>query len=112
MPIRKSREIEAREATDSGAAGVTVRVLLGEPEGAPNFILRRFHIEAGGNTPRHSHQWEHEVYVLAGSGTVLDKGKEHLLEPGDAVLIRPGEEHQFNAAKDEELEFLCIIPRG
>lgn len=110
--IRKSPEVEAKEATEGGAVGVGVKVLLGEPEGAPNFILRRFRIEPGGNSPRHSHRWEHEVYVLAGSGTVFADEKEHPLEAGDAVLVLPGEEHQFRAAPNEALEFLCIIPRS
>jgi len=111
MIIRKSSLVEAEKADEGGAAGVGVKVLLGEPEGAPNFVLRRFYIEPEGHSPRHSHEWEHEVYVLAGSGTVFAGGKELPLEPGDAVLVPPGEEHQFTAGGDEPFEFLCIIPR-
>ena len=111
MIIRKTEEVETVEATEGGAKGVKMRVMLGEPEGAPNFVLRHFRIEPGGNSPRHSHDWEHEVYVLDGAGTVLEGDKEHKLSPGDAILIPPDEEHQFKASDSEPLVFLCIIPR-
>jgi quercetin dioxygenase-like cupin family protein len=92
-----------------GANGVSKRTLLGKPESAPNFYLRRFRIEAGGNTPRHSHPWEHEIYVLAGSGEVMVSGELATLCEGAAVLIPSGEEHQIKAGV-ETLEFICIIP--
>ena len=111
MIVRKTEEVNSEEVIEGGASGVSIRVMLGEPEGAPNFVLRHFHLDPGGNTPRHSHAWEHEVYVLKGAGTVFEGNNEHRLAPGDAILVPADEEHQFRAAADQPLEFLCIIPR-
>ena len=71
MLVRRTEEVEPVEVTEGGAKGVKMRVMLGEPEGAPHFIMRHFTVDPGGSTPRHSHSWEHEVYVLKGSGAVL-----------------------------------------
>ena len=49
-----------------GAAGCRVRWLIGEGDNAPNFAMRKFEVAPGGHTPRHFHDYEHEVYVLAG----------------------------------------------
>ena len=111
MVIRDSRNVKAVQATEGDARGVKIRVMLGEAEGAPNFVLRHFQLEPRGQSPRHSHAWEHEVYVLEGEGTVLGGGVEDKLEPGKAVFIPPNEEHQFRAAPDKSLSFICIIPR-
>src|SRR5215510_5958093 len=38
----------------------------------------------------HTHPWEHEVYILKGSGTLVCDGKEYPVSEGDAIFI-PGE---------------------
>jgi quercetin dioxygenase-like cupin family protein len=108
MVIRHFLDVE--EVTSlKGANGVSKRTLLGKGESAPNFFLRRFSIAALGNTPRHSHPWEHEIYVLSGAGEVMVSGEISGLREGMAVLIPSGEEHQIKAGP-EPLEFICIIP--
>ncbi len=111
MVVRHWREAEEMEPQEEGAVGVKVRVLIGQEEGAPNFVMRYFTVEPGGQTPYHSHPWEHEVFVLSGHGEVR-QGEETLpVSPGTAVYIPPGEEHQFLNRGDESLVFLCLIPR-
>ena len=95
-----------------GARGCRVQWLVSRLEGAPNFSLRRFVLEPGGCTPRHKHPWEHIVYVLRGRGKVVAEGGEQELAAGMAVFLAPDEEHQFLAAEDEGLEFLCAVPNG
>lgn len=96
------------EDTD-GARGVTKQVLLGPAENVPTAVLRKFEISERGHTPAHSHNWEHEVYILQGQGTVTVEGTDHTVQPGDAIYIEPHEQHQFRTM-DESLTFLCIIP--
>ena len=43
-----------------------LRPLITKAEGAPRFAMRVFTLEPAGHTPYHAHEWEHEVYVLAG----------------------------------------------
>ncbi|OPL17895.1 MAG: hypothetical protein AVO35_08385 [Candidatus Aegiribacteria sp. MLS_C] len=93
-----------------GAVGVGIRVLIGEENGAPNFIMRRFSVQPGGRTPFHSHSWEHEVFVLEGRGEAVRGTDSYPIESGSAVLVVPNEEHSFRNTGDEPLVFLCIIP--
>jgi quercetin dioxygenase-like cupin family protein len=109
MKVYPHKEIEAKEYP-SPAEKVKVRWLITEEMGAPNFSMRQFIVEAGGSTPKHTHPWEHEVYVLDGSGTVLGGKKESIVNSGSVVYIPPNELHQFKNASNKDLKFLCLIP--
>jgi len=37
----------------------------------------------------HIHEWEHEVYIVKGSGTLICDGKEYPVKAGDALFIPP-----------------------
>jgi quercetin dioxygenase-like cupin family protein len=94
-----------------GAVGVRMRIAIGEPHGAPNFIMRVFDVEPGGNTPRHDHVFEHEVFVLAGRGTLVEETGESPLAPGVVAFVPGGAIHQFRADPKEGLRFICVVPR-
>jgi quercetin dioxygenase-like cupin family protein len=89
---------------------VEKRLLIGAAESAPNFAMRRFTLGTGGQTPYHAHQWEHEVYVLAGTGAVRFAGGSRQVGPGNFVLVPPMDEHQFVNMGKEPFEFLCVVP--
>ncbi|MFG0243178.1 MAG: cupin domain-containing protein [Phycisphaerales bacterium JB054] len=109
MVIRNIDRTPLKPVQMDGAEGVTMAMMVGRDDGAPNFSLRQFRVEAGGHSPRHSHDYEHEVVVLEGSGTVLLEGAERPIGPGDVLMVPPNEEHQFKAAADG-LRFLCLVP--
>lgn len=91
---------------------VTKRVVIGSDEGAENFYMRVFTIEPGGFSPRHSHEWEHEVFVLEGKGVVVTSQGEISLKTGDTVFVPQDEIHQFkNVSENEEFVFICVIPK-
>ena len=92
------------------ANGVKIRWLINEKNGAPNFSMRRFEVEPGGSTPYHTHEWEHEVYFLEGSGVVNNVNGEDSFKAGDVFLVEPNEEHNFVNTGDKTLVFLCMIP--
>lgn len=92
------------------APGVTIRWLIGKDDGAPSFAMRVIEVEPGCNTPFHTHDFEHEVYILAGAGVVRGASGEMLVEPGTAVYVEPGEKHGFFNTGDEALRFICVIP--
>ena len=93
-----------------GARGVRLRCLIGPEDGAPSFTMREFEIAPGGCTPKHTHRYEHEVYVLEGNGVVLVGGDEHPLRPGTVALVPPEVLHQFRNTGSARLRFLCLIP--
>ena len=89
---------------------VAGRVLVGQDDGASNFCMRLFEIGPGGNTPRHTHDWEHEVFVHAGSGEVFIDGKWHPVTAGTAVFVPPNADHQFRNPGADTLTFICLVP--
>ena len=98
------------ESVEAQAAGVTIREVITPDTGAPNFSMRVFEIAPGGYTPHHAHPWEHEVFVLTGSGKVVGPEGARPLSPGSVVLVPPDEEHHFATDGDEPLTLLCLIP--
>ncbi len=92
--------------------GAFLQVLIGPEDGAPNFILRRFTLEAGGRIPAHRHPTiEHEQFVLKGRMTIGLDGEEREVGPGDAVFIPAGVAHWYENRGEESVEFLCVIPK-
>ncbi len=111
MLVREYTEVEERRVEAEGAEGVSIRVLVGPEEGAPGFVMRRFSVVPGGHTPFHSHEWEHEVYVLSGRGEAMSADGPAPLGPGTTVFVEPGERHNFVNTGGEDLEFICVVPR-
>lgn len=105
----RNREQVAPVTYSGDAEGVEMRPLITAAEGAPHFAMRVFTLDPAGRTPYHAHEWEHEVYILTGTGTVRGKDGERALRPGDSVFLAPNEEHQFRAGSDG-LQFICCVP--
>lgn len=112
MKVTPADQVEEKTVDMPGAHGCSVRWLVSESDGAPNFAMRQFEVAPGGYTPRHSHPYEHEVYVLQGQGTVLDDDQERPLKTGDVVLVRPDEIHQFRNTGEAPMRFLCLVPNS
>ena len=94
-----------------GAAGVAMRLMVGREDGAPHFAMRVFEVEAGGHTPRHHHDYEHEILILEGRGELVNQdGKTEPLKAGDVVFMPANELHQFKNAGAEPFKFMCIVP--
>ncbi|OHB76789.1 MAG: cupin [Planctomycetes bacterium RBG_16_64_10] len=110
MKVQHVSQIEPQPVSMEGARGCTVRWLIGQPDGAPNFAMRQFEVAPGGHTPRHRHPYEHEVFVLAGTGAVSDGATERSLSAGDVVYVGPDEVHQFRNSGATLLKFLCLVP--
>ena len=110
MKVNSYAEVEEKIVDMPGASGCTVRHLVGESDGAPNFAMRRFEIAPGGYTPRHSHPYEHEVYVLEGDGVVYEGDQQHAITAGDVIFVTPGDVHQFRNTGQVPLKFLCMVP--
>lgn len=108
---KASDEIPFEKMTMDGAENAEFKVVIGKKEGAENFIMRIFKIQPGGHSPLHSHEWEHENYILSGSGEIRNsKGESIKIRQGDVAFIPPFEEHQYYNSGNETLVFLCLIP--
>ena len=110
MIIKIEQEIPEAFVQEEEAQNVTKRILIGPEDGSSNIIMRYFKVLPGGNTPFHSHDFEHVVRVEKGRGVVVDdSGQEFPISPGLSVFIAAGEKHQFKNPNDEPFEFICTI---
>ena len=106
MKIQNYRQVEGIDA----APGVVMRVVAGQNEGAPTFVMRVFEIQPGGATPHHTHPWEHEIFIVSGQGTLKSNETEKPLNQGDAVMVLPDEPHSFVNTSNELLTVICVVP--
>ena len=93
-----------------GVKGVSMRMMVGRDDGAPNFSMRHFTVEPGGHTPRHQHNYEHEVVVVEGRARVEYDGDFHEVRAGDILFVEPNRMHQFVNTGDAPLQFICLVP--
>jgi quercetin dioxygenase-like cupin family protein len=98
------------EVTMDGARDVKMRMLIGPAELAPNFHMRHFEVQPGGNTPHHAHDYEHEIIVLRGTGTAKTIEGDRRFQAGDVIFVPANEKHAFVNTGDSPCEFICLIP--
>ena len=95
---------------DAGAApfkDVTRQVLF-EGEGLP-VQLRYFEVAPGGWTTLERHEHVHCVMVIRGQGQCLVGDRAYDIGHNDLVSVPPMTWHQFRAAADAPLGFLCLV---
>ncbi len=110
MKIQQAELVPAKDVEVEGAKDCRIRLLIHKAEGAPNFYMRQFTIAPGGHTPLHRHDWEHEVYILAGAGTAATPDGPRPFAAGDCIYVAPNDEHQFRNTGTAEVRLLCVIP--
>ena len=110
MLIRRADEMEGRPMAMEGVQDVSMRLMVSRADGAPNFAMRHFTVEPGGHTPRHAHNYEHEVYIVEGSGRAEQEGTYHDIRSGDVLFIEANTVHQFVNSGSAPLRFLCLVP--
>jgi quercetin dioxygenase-like cupin family protein len=112
MKIIHYSEADSRSFDSDAVKGVTGRVVIGKADGADNYCMRFFEISENGYSPKHSHDWEHEIIIHSGKGDVLWDGKWIPVSTGYTIFIPPNEEHQIRNNGKDLLVFACIIPEG
>jgi quercetin dioxygenase-like cupin family protein len=88
---------------------VTRQVLFEGTEGVPA-QLRYFEVAPGGHTTLERHEHVHAVMVIRGHGQCLVGDKAWDIAMHDLVHVPPMMWHQFRAASDAPLGFLCMVP--
>ncbi|MFW9831310.1 MAG: cupin domain-containing protein [Candidatus Thorarchaeota archaeon] len=99
-----------QEVTSYGTTKTTIRWLINRDNGARTFAMRRFEIQPGGEIPLHTHEADHEIYILSGEGVVLTNEQEVEVKPDMFLYVPPNEEHGYRNSGDNPLVFICIIP--
>ncbi len=93
------------------AKNTKIRWMIGPDDNVPNFYLRVFDLEKGGESPYHNHPWEHEVFILEGEGYLRTEDNNYDFKPYDVLYVPPNVQHQFVNKGDGILRFICVVPK-
>jgi len=96
-----------RAEPDARFEGVTRQVLFSDPRLRGE--LRYFEVSPGGYSSLERHAHMHAVLVLCGGGRCLVGENVHAIGPHDLITVPPWTWHQFRAAPDQRLGFLCLV---
>ncbi len=102
--VRHTSDISEKEM-DGGAR---IRWLITHRDGAPTFSMRHINIPVGKSTPFHSHDYEHEIFLIEGEieATIGDLKCNAI--KGDFLFIPPNAFHGMKAVRDAKL--ICVVP--
>jgi len=103
-------DVEMRAYKDEATApfrSVTRQVLASAPDLSGE--LRYFEVAPGGWTTLERHQHVHAVTILRGHGRALVGDQVIEIGPLDLVTVPAWSWHQFRAAADKPLGFLCMV---
>jgi quercetin dioxygenase-like cupin family protein len=105
-------DVDRLRYKDEGSApfrDITRQVLFTQPDQACE--LRYFEIAPGGYSTLERHQHTHAVLILRGRGTVRIGDATDPIAERDLVTVEPLIWHQFHAAADSALGFLCLVSK-
>ena len=96
-----------------GYAG-TFRIFIdGLTCGAKNVSVSQNTMNAGKTGVVHSHETEHCMFILSGTGTFKVDGQTLPIAPGSAFFVPPDVDHQMIVDKDSNLDYVLIYaPAG
>jgi quercetin dioxygenase-like cupin family protein len=104
------RGVELRAYKEDGAApfrDVTRQTLFARAD--MHGELRYFEVAAAGHSTLERHVHAHAAMILRGRGEVLVGEQVHVVNALDLVTVPPLTWHQFRAAADAPLGFLCMV---
>jgi quercetin dioxygenase-like cupin family protein len=113
MKIIAADQVEKKKVQMEGASGAWKQLPLGSADGAPVYSFRVFTLEPGGNTPYHSHPYEHMNFIIEGQGILVNEaGEGQPVNAGDFALVNPNEKHQYrNNSSDKVFRMICGVPK-
>ncbi len=111
--IKRSDEmnVSVRENMRGGDGSVIITDILnsGEYKGKSR-LLGVITLESGCSIGKHIHENEEEVfYIIEGTATYNDNGKEVTLNAGDSCVCLGGEEHSIANKTDKTLKVFAVI---
>ena len=98
-----------KEESSAPFKDITRQVLFSPPDQAAE--LRYFEIAPGGYSTLERHRHTHAVLILRGRGTVRIGTETQPIGERDLVTVDPLVWHQFHAAADSALGFLCLVAK-
>ena len=110
MKIMSYASVTPTKFENDQAKGVSGRVVIGKADGADHFCMRMFEVAPGGYSAKHTHTWEHEIFIHSGEGEMYGNGKWNSVKSGTVLFVPPNEEHQIRNTGKDLLIYACLIP--
>ncbi len=110
MYIGDVRDVRKEKVTVGDTVHTYIQWLITKDQGAENYAMRFFTIKPKGKISRHSHPWEHEIYMLHGTCKIGAGEEEVIAKEGNFLYIEPDVPHWYENVGDDDVQFICIIP--
>ncbi len=111
MKVFRPSQAPSEEMTGGIFTGtIKMTPLINADTGAEQLKSALVYFPAGVRNKLHHHTHEQILYVTKGKGIVATEEDEHMVEPGDIVVIPAGEEHWHGATHDTDFEHLYVVP--
>ncbi|MFC1916083.1 cupin domain-containing protein [Chloroflexota bacterium] len=89
--------------SDTHSDSVKIEVILDMPP-ATEFRIHTTRFQPGAGAEPHSHEWEHAMYIIKGTGKVKIQGKETTVKEGMLAFVPRHATHSIlNTGEDELL---------
>ena len=100
--VKRASEVEELDLEGGGK----IRWLITHRDGAENFSMRLITVPKGKSTPNHSHDYEHEIFLIEGKGEAVLDGRKFPVDRNHFLFIPGGIEHTISALED--MKMICI----
>lgn len=106
--MNKDRVGQQRELPNlAGGRGISLFYQFFEDQLEPGTMLGDIAIEPGAYAGHHRHEGHQSIlYMLSGRAESYQGGERCILEPGDAMLSKPGQAHAIRNIGDVDLRLL------
>ena len=108
MLVFHHKEAKATRAEGAIFTGEVHRAVISGESNAKRLYLGLVKFSAGGRTVWHTHTFEQGLVIVEGKGIVATDEHEHVVEPGDVILIPEGERHWHGGTQSTAMAHISI----
>jgi len=101
--LERDAEVAATEPGTHNGGGQTIGYSFFKKAPRLGLVFRKRALKPGSGIGYHEQKEDEIYYVLSGRGTMTIDGKSFDVEPGTAVLTRPGSSHGLKQVGAEDL---------
>jgi mannose-6-phosphate isomerase-like protein (cupin superfamily) len=101
--LERDAEVAAQEPGTHNGGGQTIGYSFFKKAPRLALVFRKRALKPGSGIGYHEQKEDEIYYVLSGRGVMTVDGKSFDVEPGTAVLTRPGSSHGLKQAGSEDL---------
>lgn len=112
MKVIRSASIQPSRATREIFTGEVHSHAIVDQTSAEQLLLTLVKFSAGGRTKWHRHSFDQALLITEGRGIVASEAEEHVVGPGDVVVIPAGEKHWHGGTESSAMAHISITTPG